>query len=107
MERAYLSESDGSDEGSGMEQAFGGRCGVFHDTESESDEEGGEYDRGLEYAPNGVGGPFQGSDDEDVEPVVDCVDFTQGQYPRLCQQYWLRPFFTLGVSKPHFQGQLV
>ena len=70
-----MSESDDSDEGSGMWQAFQGRGGIFHDTESESDEEGAEDDSGGEYAPNGIGGPFQGSDYEDVEPVLNCIDF--------------------------------
>ena len=48
LDRGYLSESDDSDEGAGMWQASEGRSGIFHDSESDSDEEGGEDDSGGE-----------------------------------------------------------
>ena len=77
LERGYQSESDDSEDGSGMEHAFQGGGGVFDDPESEegTGNARGEGVGGLEYAfQDGIRGLFEGSD-VDEYPDADAADF--------------------------------
>ena len=76
LERQYLSASDCSDEGSGMEHAFTGGGGVFavSDSEDEDDADLVHDAADFEHAfKDGISGLF---DDEDLDDNLDaCVDF--------------------------------